>query len=327
MKTKTAKVILLAFLAGIAGIASVAEAAVTVLPDPTADRTFQFVKISTTFMGSPLAGEALVPNVIFTVGKGEAPEITRHVTGMAFMLGQWTHDPGSSVEMVRNKDSFAPFRFDTEITGEMERSYNVVVVGKKNRFYEQFKNKLRGSGTFVEVLPDALAKGRDVMFVSDAAAAFYLANRRLYFKAGAYKGFFAFVATGLMIQQGNLEGARHMVGAPGGVKGCGKPIMLALGHKENLPKQLLKVAKTRNRLVFKDLKGALANHDKEGAWKAWTAAMDTCYSCHQGIRGVPRFRKFVPNEGEHSYHHAIVKGFGAECTSCHYGERRNRGYE
>lgn len=53
--------------------ASHAAAAVQILPTPLSDRTFQFVHISQTFLGTPLQIEALTPYALFVIGAGEDP--------------------------------------------------------------------------------------------------------------------------------------------------------------------------------------------------------------------------------------------------------------
>jgi hypothetical protein len=102
--------------------------------------------------------------------------------------------------------------------------------------------------------------------------------------------------------------------------------MLAIGFKEKLPKDLLKVAKKRNVLVFKELNKALTEKDGKKAKEVWHRAMETCYACHQGIDNTKKFRKFTPERGVHSYHQKIVRGFGENCILCHYGKTAYRGY-
>ncbi len=303
------------------------EAAIKILPTTLSDRTFQYLRIEETFKGSPLKVKALVPNAVVVIGQGEDAGLVKQAIAISYMLGQWTEDPGSSIEKIKTGKTLAPVLTDKEITEDIYTDYNLIVVGLNNSIYERFKTRLKGSGSFIEVLKDAFIKGKDVMFVSDAKAAFYLANRRLYFKSGAYNGYFSFVKARLLIEKGNLDAALDLIKAPNAIKGCGKPIMLAIGFKEKLPKGLLQVAKKRNKLIFKDLSGALRQGNKTLSAEIWHKAMQTCYACHQGIDNTPRFRKFIPNKGEHSYHHVIVKRFGASCSLCHYGKTVFRGYK
>ncbi len=303
------------------------EAAIKILPTPLSDRTFQYVRIEETFKGSPLKVKALVPNVIVVIGQGEDAELLKQAIAISYMLGQWTDDPGSSIEKIKTGKTLAPVLTDKEINEDIYTDYNLIVVGLNNSIYERFKTRLKGSGSFIEVLKDAFIKGKDIMFVSDAKAAFYLANRRLYFKAGAYSGYFSFIKARLLIEKGNLDAALDLIKDPNAIKGCGKPIMLAIGFKEKLPEGLLKVAKKRNRLIFKELSQALIQGNKTLAAELWHKAMLTCYACHQGADKTPRFRKFIPNRGEHSYHHVIVKRFNASCNVCHYGKTVFRGYK
>ena len=132
------------------------------------------------------------------------------------------------------------------------------------------------------MIKDGLAKGRDVMVVSDQKAAMCLANKRLYFKSGAYKGYFNFVKTRLLIEKQNFDEALFSLDNPEGMRGCGKPVILAIGHKADLSSDMLKVAQKRNTLVFKDLREALTAKDKGRSIKVWESAMETCYACHQG---------------------------------------------
>ncbi len=297
-----------------------------ILPTPVSDRTFQYLQISKTFMGTPLEVEALVPYALIVIGEKESPELFIQVASMAYMIGQWSQEPGTSVEKIKQNKNLPPIILDKDISDEDIKAHNLVVVGKNNIIYDQLKSRLKGEGSFIEVIKDGLAEGRDLMFVSDRKAAFYLANKRLYFKSGAYKGYFNFVKTRLLIEKGNLDEALFSLDNPEGVRGCGKPVILAISNKENLSPDMLKVAQKRNKLVFKDLREALMAKDRQQSIKVWESAMETCYACHQGTKEVSRYRKFKPNEGEHSYHHIIVKKFGFECTTCHKGKTENIGY-
>ncbi len=321
------KVIIGAIMWGIVLFIANTVSAIQILPTPLADRKFQYVRIEEIFTGSPLATKALVPNALIVIGTEEKGSIVRQAIAVAYMLGLWTQDPGSSVEKIKKNITLAPVITDGEVSPEITKNYNLIVIGRHNKIYKKFKERLHGQRTFIEVVKDAFVKGRDVMFVSDARATFYLANRRLYFKAGAYNGYFNFVKARLLIEMGNLEGAKDLLDAPDGVRDCGKPVMLAIGFKEKMPKVLLKIAKKRNRLVFKELKKALSEGNSQKAADLWYKAMLTCYGCHQGINNTPKFRKYTPNRAEHSYHQVIVKRFGAQCTLCHHGKTSFRGYE
>lgn len=297
-----------------------------VLPTSFSDRTFPYLQVSEAFAGIPLQTEALVPHALIVVGEKETSDILVQAAGMAYMIGQWSQDPGTSVTKVRQGKSLFPVVLDRDLTDEDIHSFNLIAVGKKNSIYERLADKLKGQGSFIEVVENGLTEGRDVMIVSDPKAAAYLANKRLYFASGAYRGFFNFVATRLFIGDSNFAAATFSLDNPEGVRACGKPVVLMTAGKENLPPEMLKVAQKRNTLVFKDLREALAAKDKQGSIKAWEAAMETCYSCHQGKDGVPKYRKFTPNEGVHSYHQRIVKKFGVGCTTCHKGKTTIVGY-
>ena len=300
--------------------------AIQILPEPTSDRTFQFLRIEETFKGSPLKVKALVPNAVIVIGSAEDPALMKQAGAIAFMLGQWAHDPGSSVERIRQNATLAPIMLDSEVTEKVISEFNLIVLGSKNRIYGKIKSRLHGKGSFIEVIRDVLVKGRDVMFVSDSKAAFYLANRRLYFKSGAYNGYFNFVKARLLIEKGDLDAAKYLLTSPNAVKGCGKPVMLAIGFREKLPKGLLALAKKRNVLVFKELNKALTEKNANKAKEVWHRAMTTCYACHQGIDNTKKFRKFTPDSGVHSYHQNIVRSFGENCSLCHYGRTVYRGY-
>lgn len=266
-----------------------------ILPTPVSDRTFQYLQISKTFMGTPLEVEALVPHALFVIGEKESPDLFIQVASMAYMIGQWSQEPGTSVEMVEENKTLPPVTLDKDLSDADKKAHNLVVVGKNNTLYERLKKRLKGEGSFIEVIENGLAEGRDVMFVSDRKAAFYLANKRLYFKSGAYKGYFNFVKTRLLIEKGNLDEALFSLDNPEGVRGCGKPVILAIGNKDNIAPEMLKVAQKRNKLVFKDLREALTAKDKQRSIKVWESAMETCYACHQGTKEVVQYRKFTPN--------------------------------
>lgn len=299
---------------------------VQILPQPDADRTFQFTRLSKSFMGTPLEAEAIVPHAVFVIGADDSADLAIQVATMTYMVGQWSQEPGTSLEMVKTNQNLGPVVLDKDLTEAQMADHNLVVVGQKNRVYEKLKSRLRGTGSFIEVVEDALAPGHDVMFVSDGKAAFYLANKRLYFKSGAYKGFFSFVKLRPLIEKGEFAEALAALDDPEAVRGCGKPVILAIGHSENIPPQMMQVAGARNKLVFKDLRAALTAGDAAKARQVWQAAMGKCYACHQGREGVPRYRKFVPNQGDHSYHSVLSQRFGATCDTCHQGETSMVGY-
>jgi hypothetical protein len=124
------------------------------------------------------------------IGADESADLFIQTAGMAYMIGQWTQDPGTSIQKIKQNDNLAPVTLDKDLTEEEIKEFNIVLVGTKNIYYERLKDKLTGDGSFIEVVKDGLAPGRDVLFISDKKSAFYLANKRLYFKSGAYKGFF-----------------------------------------------------------------------------------------------------------------------------------------
>ncbi len=185
--------------------------AIPILTEPTSDRTFQFLRIEGTFKGSPLKVKALVPNAVIVIGSAEDPALMKQAGAIAFMLGQWAHDPGSSVERIKQNATLAPIMLDSEVTEKTVSAFNLIVLGRKNSIYVKIKGRLHGEGSFIEVVPDALAKGRNVMFVSDSKAAFYMANRRLYFKSGAYNGYFNFVKVRLLIEKGDFDAAKYLL--------------------------------------------------------------------------------------------------------------------
>jgi len=210
----------------------------SILPDPVSDRTFQYLHISKTFMGTPLEIEALVPYALFVIGEKESPDLFMQAAGMAYMIGQWSQEPGTSVDKIKQNKNLAPVIFDKDLTDKHIKGHNLVVVGMNNSLYERLKDGLKGEGSFIQVIKNGLAPGKDVMFVSDSQAAFYLANKRLYFKSGAYKGYFNFVKTRLLIEKGNLDEALYSLDNPEGIRGCGKPVILAVGHKEDLSPEM-----------------------------------------------------------------------------------------
>ena len=94
---------------------------------------------------------------------------------------------------------------------------------------------------------------------------------------------------GALIEHENFAEALYSLDDPEAIRGCGKPVILAIGHKKDLPQEMMKVAAQRNKLVFKDLRQALEAPAKEQALATWQSAMETCYSCHQGQDGREAF--------------------------------------
>lgn len=301
-------------------------AAVQILPTPLSDRTFQFVHRSQSFLGTPLQTEALTPHALFVIGGGEQADLYLQAATMAYMIGQWTQEPGTSVEKIKRNQNLGPILLDEQLSPQHIAARNLVIIGKNNNIHPRIASRLTGKGSFIEVVKDALAPGRDLMFVSDDKAAFYLANKRLYFKSGAYKGFFSFAKVRALIERGEYAEALNSLDNPEAVRGCGKPVILAIGHKEQLPAELLRVAKTRNELVFKDLRASLMAKDKTQAVTVWQKAMGTCYGCHQGRNGITQFRKFKPNPQEHGYHSVLASQFGLKCETCHHDLTKIVGY-
>ena len=297
-----------------------------ILPEPLADRTFQFTRIDSTFTGTALKTKALVPNVLIVTGRQEAPELILQAGQMAFMLGQWTEAPQVSMAKIKKNVNLAPVKFADKLTKKELQNFNLIVLGRKNRFFKQVWQNGPEKQSFLKVVEDFPVKGRQTMFVSDLRAARYLANKRLFFKSGAYKGFFAFVKLRAFIEHDNPQAALLTLKEASGVHSCAKPVMLALSKKAQLPARMLQMAKKRNRLVFKNLKQALQQKDKPKARAIWQKTMETCYACHQGQDDVPRFRKFKPNEGEHGYHQLIAERSGLQCETCHQGKTAIVGY-
>lgn len=323
------KIILLLVLIGLAPLFlpfSLSAQPVKILPDPFADRTFQFVRVEGTFAGTPLLTQALVPHVTIVVGEKESPQLFLAAASMAYMLGQWTHDPGTSVEAIRSGAELVPVRTDRSLREDDLARGNVILLGRNNTLEERIQASSIKEGSVVQVFRNGLAPGRDTLLVSDDVAASYLANRRLYFKSGAFKGFYHFVTLGLLIRKGDLSGAHYLLDDPGAVRGCGKPVVLAAAMGAQLPPEMLAMAQKRNQIVFQDLRQALRERERGEAVQHWQEAMATCYACHQGQSGTPRYRQFLPNAEEHGYHQKIAEAFAVDCDACHRGPTEIRGY-
>ncbi len=295
-------------------------------PSPFADRTFNYLRVDSTFQGIPLKTTALVPASIVVLGAREDRQMFVQAANIAFMLGQWSDDVGSSVGKIKQNKTYKPVVLAKDVTKQMLKNFNVILLGRKNRFFKKLNLDLPQENSVLQVVKNGLSPGRDVLFVSDAQAAAYLANKRLYFKSGAYRGFFNFVRLRCLIEKGQLAAGLDLLRDPAGVRGCAKPVLLAVAHKEKLPRGMLKIAKKRNQLVFGKLKKALKQKNKEQAIKIWQKAMRTCYACHQGQDGVPRFREFTPDPQVHGYHQKIVERFNMDCATCHKGQTEIVGY-
>jgi len=96
-----------------------------ILPTPVSDRTFQYLQISKTFMGTPLEIEALVPYALFVIGEKESPELFIQVASMAYMIGQWSQEPGTSVEMIKQNKNLPPIILDRDISDEDIKTHNL----------------------------------------------------------------------------------------------------------------------------------------------------------------------------------------------------------
>ncbi|NDY43462.1 hypothetical protein G3N55_11490 [Dissulfurirhabdus thermomarina] len=320
-------------LAG-AWLAGPACAGVRVGPGPFADRTFPYVRVGKAFSGTPLETDrALVPAVRVVVGAAEPAPVVQAAALVAAAVAAWTDDPGVTAAESAAGDFPEILRLDTEIPPAEVRDFPLVVVGTQNRLAERLSAAAgpMPEGPAVWRVAKGLPGGRDVLWVRGRdpaeirAAARYLAHRRLYFKQGAYQGFFGFVRLRGLIERGQFAAAAAAYDEPGGLLGCGKPMMLILPHLSEKPPALRETAARRNRLVLKDLRGAVAARDGARALAAWRSAMQTCYACHLG-RGGPRFRPFAPSPEPHRLHGRIASGFGLRCIDCHAGSTARAGY-
>lgn len=307
-------------------LAAVASPTVRVGPMPTSDRRFPFVVEGPAFTGTPLAvTHARLPGVTIVLGQADTGS-ARQAAALALRLGQWTESAAERPLV----------RMATEMTPEDLARDHLIVLGQENILAERLKGRLPEDlgkrGPELWVLEDAFAPGKHVLLVAgrDAhertAAADYLANERLVFKAGAYDGFFAFVRLRGYLEKGNLLAAADLLGDPRQLRGCAKPVMLMGPKLAGMPPEVGELARRRNQLVFGGIREAVAQGDGKKAIGLWQQTMETCYACHQG-RGGPRVRQYAPLEVPHRSHQAIAERAGLSCTTCHQGPTEAAGYD
>ena len=131
---------------------------VKVLPEPLSDRTFQYARVARTFTGTPLAVEALVPVVQNVMGREESPELVLQASQLSFMLGQWTHDARTQMEKVKLNLDLASIKFADQLSEAELKNFNLIVLGKKNKYFN--KAKIGETGSFLKVVNDFPVQGR-----------------------------------------------------------------------------------------------------------------------------------------------------------------------
>ena len=131
---------------------------VKVLPEPLSDRTFQYTRVARTFTGTLLAVEALVPAVQNVMGREESPELILQASQLSFMLGQWTHDARTQMEKVKLNLDLASIKFADQLSEAELKNFNLIVLGKKNRYFNQAK--IGETGSFLKVVNDFPVQGR-----------------------------------------------------------------------------------------------------------------------------------------------------------------------
>ncbi len=289
-----------------------------------ADRTFPYVRYDTSFVGFPFqSSDVLLPNFRILVSPKESPEILQKVFNVAYFVGQWTDDFGSS-RFNFQKDSFPNL---VELSENTEYEGNLVVVGTKNELFKRIMGKkhLKKLGESVIYVSDE--GNRKIMFIFGnkegiLEALDYLAFKRLNFKIGAYKGFFNFVRLRGYLEHGYFLSAKELVQAPNKIRMCFKNLAIASKFIHRMPKDFVEKAKLRNRLIFKELISAIEKEDKVKAISIWKEAMETCYYCHQ----EKKYRKYKPLKQVHEYHQRIALRYVKDCSTCHTGYTSIRGY-
>lgn len=317
----------LMLLTGLAVLAPavLASTGLTIGPTPTSDRRFPFVEEGPAFTGTPLAvRHARLPGVTIVTGKPEGPQASQ-VANLALMLGQWTEAP-SSHPLVRAAG---------ELTDADLAQRHLIVLGQRNPLLERIEGKfprdLGERGPALWVVEDAFAHGKHVMILAGrspaevAQAVDYLANERLFFKAGAYDGFLAFVRLRGYLERANFEAAGDLLEDPRQLRGCAKPVEWMAPKMPALPPEARSLAQRRNQLVFGGIKEAISKKDAPLAIARWQETMQTCYACHQG-RGGPQLRKYKPLEYPHRKHQEIATNANLSCTTCHQGVTEVVGY-
>jgi hypothetical protein len=294
-------------------------------PQPTSDRRFPFVEAGAAFTGTPLAMRHAQLPAVFLVTAGPQEALAAQASAIALTLGQWTEAP-SSQPLVRMASELTP--------GDLAQRH-LIVLGQRNplvaRLGSRVPRDLGQDGPALWVVEDAFAPGKHVMVLAGrndaelSQAADYLANERLFFKAGAYDGFLAFVRLRGYLASDNFAAAADLLDDPRQLKGCAKPVEKMGPKLAAMPPEVGQLAQRRNQLVFGEIRKAIAEQDKQVAILRWQETMTTCYACHQG-RGGPQVRKFKPLEYPHRKHQEIAERAGMTCVSCHQGVTEIVGY-
>lgn len=305
--------------------AVMAASGIQIGPTPASDRRFPFVTEGPAFTGTPLAvKQARLPGVLIVTGTPSARQSTQ-AASLALTLGQWTDAPGD-----------APLaKAASELTPEDLKARHLVILGRENALVEKLGPKvprdLGQNGPALWVVENAFAADRHAMILAgrnDAEldqAVDYLANERLFFKAGAYDGFMAFVKLRTYLEKENFQAASDLLDDPRQLRGCAKPVQIMGPKMAALPPEVGKLAQHRNQLVFGGIRQAVAQGDKATAVAKWQETMNTCYACHQG-RGGMQVRKYKPLEFPHRQHQEIAQRAGLDCISCHQGPTQYVGY-
>ena len=295
-------------------------------------KRFPFITYREAWTGTPAQSTRVaVPNVVIAYGVKENKSVVASASEIAYYLGQWTEDMGITPRMVRK--GYLP-NLVKPLPKALKTNKPIILLGVHNKIVRTLGLKFNKPTLKVvewEGRKVLIVGGRDTAQVLRASR--FLAHKVIGFKTGAYKTFFSFVKLRGMIEKGEFTSALFLIEDPSGLSACGKNMSLAKPMMLKFPKEVKKVVKKRNRIMYVDLVKALREGDKDRAVKLWKSAMFTCYQCHQGI-GIKRLRKFVPNEEIHSYHQYIAGKFGLignskgekSCSACHTGRTEIRDY-
>ena len=278
-----------------------------------ADRLFPYIKYGEAYRGTPFHSyKVAIPNVKILVSPDESPYIVLSTYKIAYFLGQWTKDFGSSGKQYMEK------RFPNLVIFDRNTDYdgNLIVIGTKNNLFRKFIKKNASKPT-IKVVKEG---DRQIMFIYGPEdgilkAVDYISFVRLNFKVGAYEGFFNFVRLRGMIEKGYYDAALELIESPDYIKRCFKNLVIAGPMMKKMPEDFVKMAKKRNNLIFKELPPALKQGDKEKAIAIWEEAMTTCYYCHQ----EKKYRKYNPLPSIHLHHNDIALYYFNNCTVCHKG--------
>ena len=110
----------------VSGVLSIAEASqkLQIFPTPHSRQDIPVRAYKLSFLDFPLAVEAVVPYALVLVGVDKSSELFIQAATMDYVIGQWSQEPGTSLEMIKANQNLGPLVLDKNLTRSQIRFTN-----------------------------------------------------------------------------------------------------------------------------------------------------------------------------------------------------------